>query len=188
MLSHWAYQCTSIFRRGSTLASECDWLQSPPIPYTILLSFCLPFRLLSSCSVSGATISLSFRREEVQRGRGKGEFPQSRAKDKKGRRHRSPHFHSAPGPMRSQLHVGVQSVHSCQSSASEQRNYQFSTISTRTPQWYRSPFLPPSFPSQATWNNNNKLQTLAQCIITYKYRHPANEIHLLSEPADPRLL
>lgn len=53
----------------------------PPLPSPSLSSFSFPSPL---CSVSCPAISLCFRREEVGRGKGKGEFPQPRAKDQMG--------------------------------------------------------------------------------------------------------
>lgn len=180
-LSYWAYQCTSVFRNGSTLASDCDWLQRLPVPCSALPSPSLPSLLwFWPCC------QLMFQEGGGGETERKRRIPSAQGQGPDGRRHSSSRSHSAPGPLRSQLHAGVQSVHSCQSSACEQHRYQFFTIPAKNSQWYHPSFLHPSFPSQAKWNNN-KLQTLARCVITDKYHHPTNEIPLVSQPVDPTL-
>lgn len=148
MLSHRAYQCTPIFRNGSTLAGDCDWLQSPTLPYPILcspslrsFSFSLPSALcpaLPSACASGGR----------RWGEGEGE-ESSLSPGPRTRWEKAQLFSFAlcswtpekPAPR------GSTSVHSCQSSASEQHNYQCSAIPAKTSQWYRSLFPPLSFPS-----------------------------------------
>lgn len=165
------------------LSSDHDWLQSSfPLSSPLLPSLPFFFPLLSC-----PAISLCFRRKEPGRGRGKGEFPQPRAKDQIGGGTGLLTWTLLLDPWEASF-TQEYSVHSCQNSASEQHNYQYSTTPAKTSQWCFFPFLLPSFRSQAKWNNNNISQTLAECVIMCKYHHPANEILLLSEPADPTLL
>lgn len=171
IFSHWAYQCTSIFRSGSTLASEHDWLQSPPIPYPILPSpyFTLPFPLLLLCF--WPCHQLVFQEEGGRDRKKKRRIASAQGQGPDGRRHSSSHFHSAPGPLRSQLHIGVQCVHPAKAQPLNDIH-----SSQLFQQKHPSDIIPRSYPhlSQAQWHKTNKLQTLAQCIITYKYHHPAN--------------
>lgn len=146
---------TSILRIGSVLSSDHDWLQlSFPLSTPLLPSlpfFSHPFLVLPSACISGG------------KNWGEGEekenslSPGPRTKWEKAQ---PSHLHSASGPLRSQLHTGVVFIPA--KIQPQQHKYQYSTTPAKTSQLCFFPFLLPSFLSLAKWNNNNKLQILAQ--------------------------